>query len=116
MSGVYIRAKNGRKRLRMISIDDLREHQTHNIMKDINLGSYEIFDKKPKTCCSCNSKYIYSIEIFGAMDAPLLWECGKCNKTFLRFSADETLTNFYLAAKVWTNPQDWGYQDPADFS
>tara|TARA_R100001530_G_scaffold133711_1_gene107522 strand:- start:867 stop:1217 length:351 start_codon:yes stop_codon:yes gene_type:complete len=116
MCGVYIRAKNGRKKLRMISIDDLRNHRTDNLIKDINLGSYEVFSKKPKTCCSCDSKYIYNIEIFGAIKAPLLWECGKCDKTFLKYEVSETLTNFRLASRVWTNPQDWGFQDPADFS
>ena len=116
MCGVYIRTKNGRKKRRMLLIEDLRLHETANILKDINLGSYEVYENKPKTCGSCNSKYLYGVEIFGADKAPLLWECGKCHKIFLKFNVDLTLNNFAKSSALWTNPEDWGYQDPEEFN
>ena len=116
MSGVYIKNKAGKNKVRMIAIDDLREHKSPNIIKDIKLGSYEIFEIKPEKCGACNSNYIYQIELFGARHAPLLWECGKCNKAFLRFNAEATKEDLFYASEVWTNPQDWGYQEPSEFN
>ena len=100
----------------MIALNDLREHKSGNIIKDIKLGSWDVFEKKPSHCSACNSDYIYEVELFGARHAPLLWECGECNKTYLKYEARETLADLFFAKQVWTNPQDWGYQDPSEFN
>tara|TARA_R100000278_G_scaffold22820_1_gene21411 strand:- start:563 stop:844 length:282 start_codon:yes stop_codon:yes gene_type:complete len=60
---------------------------------DSLLGS-KTFPKKPASCPHCYSRDIKDIEVLGAYNGPLFWECGTCGVQLLRFS--KTTTNKHL--------------------
>jgi len=49
------------------------------------------FPDKPLICPYCNSNDVVGIEILGAYDGTLLWECRGCELRLLRFNKGKTL-------------------------
>jgi ribosomal protein L37AE/L43A len=53
------------------------------------IGS-KVFKNKPETCPHCYSKSMKDVELLGAYNGPLLWECDHCSIQLLRFSKETT--------------------------
>ena len=72
--------------------------------------------KRPKCCPNCFSKSIIGVEVMGAYDGTLLWECDDCEHTILRFKEDKTEKYLQSAKGFWTNPEDWGFVPRSEFN
>ena len=71
------------------------------------LGSKR-FATKPEACPCCNSEAVMGIEVLGAYEESLIWQCMKCGDRFLKLSRTRTLKLLEDATSAWTNPNDWG--------
>ena len=45
----------------------------------------------PNNCPHCSHSDVQGVEILGAYDGPLFWECSKCGEKLLRFTARTTI-------------------------
>ena len=72
----------------------------------------EIFDKlefkgskrfkdAPKSCHFCQGNSVIGIELIGAKDCVLYWECEKCGERFLKFTKRTTIKHLDKASKLW---------------
>ena len=75
-----------------------------------------ISKSKPNKCKRCGGLVILGVEIMGAYDGILFWECDICENTILRFKRDLTEKYLQLAKGLWTNPSDWGYVPRKNFN
>jgi hypothetical protein len=48
------------------------------------------FPDKPATCPHCYSEKMKDVEVLGAYNGPLFWECEHCSVQLLRFSKRTT--------------------------
>ena len=87
-----------------------------NLLDNSIEGSEEAHKTRPKRCIRCKSSEIVGIEIMGAYNGILFWECDKCENTILRFKEELTEKYLQLAKGLWTNPSDWGYVPPSEFN
>ena len=45
----------------------------------------------PDSCPDCGHADVQGVEILGAIDGPLFWECSQCGDRFLRFTKKTTI-------------------------
>ena len=50
----------------------------------------KVYPKKPPICPTCLSIDVDEVEIIGAHDKALFWECLNCSEFFLRYDKEET--------------------------
>ena len=79
-----------------------------NLLELSKGDKYDIYRSKPDNCCKCGSKEVRGVEIMGARNGVLLWECDKCFEMFLKYEAEETEAALQKAKGYWTNANDWG--------
>ena len=71
-------------------------------MENKKLNRFKLFEKfdiagskkfpvKPDVCPHCLCTDIHGIEILGAYDGDLMWECTDCRIRLLKFSSKKTL-------------------------
>jgi|TARA_R100001530_G_scaffold136177_2_gene115633 hypothetical protein len=67
------------------------------------LGVYtgKVYDKKPKFCSHCGFDRVGGIEVLGACNDSLLWECCCCGLRMLKFSKERTLDYLNKARDVF---------------
>lgn len=52
----------------------------------------KVYHKKPESCPYCNSyEGFCGIEILGAHEGPIFWECETCRRRLLRFTEKTTI-------------------------
>lgn len=51
---------------------------------------HKAFPEKPGKCPHCYSSSMKDVEVLGAYDGPLFWECETCGIQLLRFSRRTT--------------------------
>ena len=71
------------------------------------LHEYKPFKHKPKQCPNCESKKLDGLEIIGAGEGAIFWECDNCMFKFLKYSIEDTLELLRDAEEYWYNPRDW---------
>ena len=94
-----------------VLLNDITDKKKGDIVERIGIENDKSYKTKPKKCPSCSKKSIASLEIIGAYDSELLWQCLKCGSRFLKLSRTETLELLENATSAWTNPNDWGEID-----
>jgi hypothetical protein len=95
----------------LVMLDDV-----NNLVKDFKSIADIISKKRPGHCYKCNSKKMLGVEVMGAYDGILFWECHQCEYVVLRFQEKTTKKYLKLAKGVWTNPSDWGYVPRSKFN
>ena len=56
------------------------------------ISGRKVFHKEPERCPYCNSDEGFcGIEILGAHNGPLFWECESCKRRLLRFTEKTTI-------------------------
>ena len=104
---------------RLVMLDDvvsIKGSLEKNLF-DNSIKDYEnVHKKRPSKCTRCKSSNVLGVEIMGAYDGILFWECDICENTILRFKKDLTEKYLQLAKGLWTNPSDWGYVPPSKFN
>jgi len=48
-------------------------------------------EKPPDNCPYCSGNEIQGVEILGAFEGPLFWECNRCAERMLRFTKSITI-------------------------
>ena len=75
-----------------------------------------VFDVMPDVCPHCHSDEMHGIEIMGARNGVLLWECKECLDVYLKYDKDRTEKELQGASEYWTNPSDWGHCPRSEFN
>ena len=88
-------------------VDKLNGKMVIQIVKLRDLDT--TFKKRPDVCPHCHSKEIIGIEVMGADEGVLLWECSECNCVYLKFDKEITEHELQEAKVYWTNKEDWGH-------
>jgi len=104
---------------RMVMLEDVicpKGNLVENLLDESTEGSNNAQKSRPKKCIRCKSPRILGVEIMGAYDGILFWECDVCENTILRFKEDVTEKYLQLAKGLWTNPSDWGYRPRSEFN
>ena len=77
-------------------------------LKKFGVDTTKNYRTKIDKCSQCNSRKISKIEVLGAYDGALFWNCEDCLKLHLRFSPAYTEKLLRKARCLWSNPNDWG--------
>ena len=95
-------------------VDELTGSYVHQLIKRKDMG--RTFVDKPEVCPHCQSDKISGIEVMGAQNDILLWECTKCLCLYLRYDKLHTEKELEIASVFWTNPKDWGYRPKSQYN
>ena len=76
----------------------------------------KLIENSPDHCPDCHCDEVVGVEIMGAKDGVLLWECEGCDKMFLKYTPDKTEIELQSAKYCWTNSNDWGYVPRSKFN
>ncbi len=87
------------------------------IIETFSIKDKEVkFPELPGSCPHCSSPHIAGVEVVGAFDGILFWQCEECREYLLRFGYAKTLNKLDDSAellidideweKVWKNPPD----------
>ncbi|QDP50921.1 MAG: hypothetical protein Tp132SUR00d2C45923861_17 [Prokaryotic dsDNA virus sp.] len=93
-------------------VDKVKGKLLNKLIKNINL----IYKDNPGHCPNCHCDEVIGVEIMGAKDGVLLWECEACEEMFLKYTADKTEIELQNAKYCWTNSKDWGYVPRSKFN
>ena len=63
--------------------------------------------KCPEYCHYCGNDKIIGIEILGAIDEPLIWECSHCGNHMLKFTKEKTEKLLQKAPEIDTTMEEW---------
>ena len=89
--------------------DELIEFpEEQSSLKKFGVDSTKNYRTKINRCTQCNGKNIIKLEVLGAYNGTLFWNCNDCLKLHLRFGAAYTEKLLKRARNLWTNPNDWG--------
>ena len=94
-----------------VLLNDITDRNNGDILDKIGVEDNKSYKQKPVECPSCSKKSIAGLEILGAHDSSLIWQCMKCGDRFLKLSRTRTLKLLEDATSAWTNPNDWGETD-----
>ena len=101
---------------KMILVEDIVDKINGRLLDKLVKHQELIFKKSPNHCMNCNSDSIVGVEIMGARNGVLLWECEECYEMFLKYEAEETEIELQGAKGFWTNPNDWGHIPKSKFN
>ena len=91
-----------------VLLNDITDKDGSDIVEKIGIEDATSYKSKPKECPSCSKKSIAGLEVLGAYDSSLMWQCMGCGDRFLKLSRTRTLKLLEDATSAWTNPNDWG--------
>tara|TARA_R100001594_G_scaffold111823_1_gene146665 strand:+ start:59 stop:373 length:315 start_codon:yes stop_codon:yes gene_type:complete len=94
-----------------VLLNDITDRDNGDIIEKIGIDDKKSYKNRPKECPNCNRKTIAGLEVIGAYDSSLIWQCMKCGDRFLKLSRIKTLNLLEDATSAWTNPNDWGEID-----
>ena len=72
-----------------------------------NIQGTKISKECPEECYYCGSSNMVGIEIIGAGDSPIIWECGHCKEHMLKFSKAKTERLLQSAPEIDITEQEW---------
>ena len=93
-------------------IDEVRD----SILDAIGVVGDAYYKNSPNQCQKCGSDNIEPLEVLGAGEEPLFWECQSCDYLHLLRSRIETEALLSPAYGFWTDPNAWGWKDKSDFN
>ena len=99
-----------------VLLNDITDKDTGDIVENIGIESKKTYKEKPKKCPSCSKESMAGVEILGACDGSLIWQCMKCGDRFLKLSRTKTLKLLEDATSAGTNPNDWGEQEDKELN
>ena len=60
------------------------------------------FNKAPSPCNCCGAVgTVIGIELIGAKDGVLYWECTKCEERYLKYTKKTTIKYLKIASELW---------------
>ena len=94
-----------------VLLNDITDSTDGDIIENIGIQDSKSYKTKPDSCPSCCKETMTGIEVLGAYNSSLIWQCMKCGDRFLKLSRTRTLKLLEDATSAWTNPNDWGETD-----
>ena len=64
--------------------------EKEDMISKIGVLGTKSFKTRPEECPCCNSETVMGIEVIGAHEGSLIWQCMKCDERYLRFSKLKT--------------------------
>tara|TARA_R100000664_G_C2749882_1_gene137206 strand:- start:664 stop:999 length:336 start_codon:yes stop_codon:yes gene_type:complete len=87
---------------------DLIVEEADTCLKSLGIQDKDkVYEKKPKECVHCKCKRIINIEVLGAYDDTLFWECSDCESLFCKLPKDKTEQYLKKGREYWTTRRDW---------
>ena len=77
------------------------------IIDKFDIDCLDTFKKRPAECPHCTCSDIHDVEILGAYDGALLWECDYCHKFLLRFTKRTTEKHLQKAKDLLIDVTKW---------
>lgn len=101
---------------RLIMLEDLIVDMSQDSILDA-MGVYDTCQHKDMVSCKqCKGTDFEEVEILGAGDTPLFWECQECDAMYLVHSRVRTELMLSKALGTWTDPNAWGIKDKSEFN
>jgi hypothetical protein len=72
-----------------------------------NIQGTKISRECPEECYYCGSDNIIGIEVIGALDGPIIWECQHCKEHMLKFTRNKTEKLLQQAPEIEISEKDW---------
>jgi hypothetical protein len=72
-----------------------------------NIQGKKVSKEEPTECYYCGSEKIIGIEVIGAIEEPVIWECGHCKEHMLRFSRAKTERLLQSAPEIDITEREW---------
>ncbi len=73
-----------------------------DIFRELEFKGTKRFKQAPKSCNCCGSKNsIIGIELIGAKQGTLYWECEVCKERYLKFTKQTTIKYLKIASELW---------------
>ena len=94
-----------------VLLNDITDREGSDIIERVGVDDSKSYKNKPKECPSCSNKSIAGLEVIGAYDSSIMWQCVGCGDRFLKLSRTRTMKLLEDATSAWTNPNDWGEID-----
>ena len=101
---------------RMVLVIDLVDIVKGNLLDRLVHNQRLIYKDNPDHCPNCSCEDVVGVEIMGAKDGVLLWECESCDEIFLKYNPDKTEIELQNAKYCWTNSNDWSYVPRSKFN
>ena len=99
--------RENQKEMRGAFVDERLDCKSKKCLEKLDVNSRKIYKDKPSKCPKCKGKQICKLQIYGAKEGALFWECEDCDNKYLMFPIEETLTYLIEASKTWYNPNDF---------
>ena len=90
--------------------------EKEDMVSRIGVLGTKVFKTRPEECPCCNSEAIMGIEVIGANEGSLIWQCMKCDERYLRYPKIKTNKLLEEVRDTYTCPEDWGYLPPEEFN
>ena len=87
---------------RMVLVVDLVDKVEGKLLEKLIENTSLIYKSSPDHCPDCHCDEVIGVEIMGAKDGVLLWECEGCDKMFLKYTPDKTEIELQSAKYFWT--------------
>lgn len=77
------------------------------ILDKFDIECSKTFRLKPELCPHCTSQDIEGVQILGAYDGELMWECAYCHKFLLKFTKRTTEKHLKKAQELSIDIGNW---------
>lgn len=77
------------------------------IVDKFDIECTKTFRIKPDRCPYCTSRDVQGVEILGAYDGELMWECSYCHKFILKFTKRTTEKHLKKAQELLIDVSNW---------
>ena len=87
----------------------IEEQLVHNktgkeVFKEMDFRCTKRFpDAPPEKCPDCSYDGLQGIELIGAKEGTLYWECVRCEGKFLRYTKKTTVKYLDIASQLWVD-------------
>ena len=61
-----------------------------HVYQNFHVRGTKTYETLPSSCPYCGGSDVSPVEILGAYDGPVMWECFTCEEFLLRFSKEKT--------------------------
>ena len=80
----------------------LHSNDTPNeIFKKLDFRGTKRFKQVPESCNMCGSVEVIGIELIGAKEGVLYWECSLCREKYLKYTKVTTMKYLKIASELW---------------
>lgn len=81
--------------------------RTSKIIDKFKIKGTKTFKKRPDSCPYCQCEKIHEVEILGAYNGALMWECDYCHTFLLRFTSRTTEKHLQKAKNLLIDVSNW---------